>query len=218
MKTLKIIIVLLLLLCLFDMPYGYYQLVRWASLVCFIIFGIEYVAKENKPVGITLFALAVLFQPFVKIALGKSWWNIVDIAVAVFLLILLIVEQRNNHIVYSTAKEEKKDYLTAKVESVLKEAGLNKFPSFNVSGYTDTSTCQLGPEYVTIDFKEMPSVTSEMLEPQLKMLVNEKKGLWSVDSEENYHYHRPLDDCGMQSVSFTIRPWSTRITICHFMQ
>lgn len=175
MKTLKLLLSVLLLLCLFDMPYGYYQLVRWASLVCFILFGMEYFAKENKSVGIAMFALAILFQPFIKIALGKSLWNIVDVAVAVFLLILLVVEQRNNHIVYSTGKEEKEDYLTAKVENVLKEAGLNKFPSFRISGYTDTSTCQLGPEYVTIDLKVMPSEASEKLEPQLKKLISEKK-------------------------------------------
>lgn len=215
MKTLKIIIALMLLLCLFDMPYGYYQLVRWASLVCFILFGIEYYAKENKLVGIAMFALAVLFQPFIKIVLGKSLWNIVDVGVVLFLLILLIVEQRNNHIV---SKEENKDYLIDKVESVFKEAGLNKLPPFWVSGYTDTSTCQLGPEYVTIEFRAMPAEISHILEPQLKMLVKEDKDLWSVDSEENYHYHKPLDDYGMQSVSFTMRPWSTRITICHFMQ
>lgn len=218
MKTLKIILALLLLLCMFDMPYGYYQLVRWTSLVCFILFGIEYYVKENKPVGIVMLALAILFQPFFKIALGKTIWNIVDVAVAAFLLILLIIEQRNNHIVYATAKEEKKDYFTNKVESVLKEAGLNKLPPFRVSGYTNTSTCQLGPEYVTVDFKVMPAETSDILDPQLKMLVKEDNGLWSVDSDGNYHYHKPLDDYGMQSVSFTIRPWSTRITICHFMQ
>ena len=31
-------------------------------------------------------ALAILFQPFIKIALGRSLWNIVDMAVGIWLL------------------------------------------------------------------------------------------------------------------------------------
>lgn len=217
MKTLKIIIALLLLLCMFDMPYGYYQLVRWASLVCFILFGIEYYAKKNRLVGIAMFALAVLFQPFFKIALGKTIWNIVDVAVAAFLLILLIVEQRNNHIVYSKEKRSEDFSLLRKIVEVLKDAGLDPIPHFYISGYYGTSTSQLGPEYVTISFRE-PLGINTILEPQLKRLVKDRPDNWSLDKEGNYHYHKPLDDYGMQSVSFTLGSWATKMTICHFMQ
>lgn len=217
MKTLKIIIALLLILCLFDMPYGYYLLVRWTSLVCFILFGIEYYAKENKPVGIAMFVLAILFQPFFKIALGKSLWNIVNVAVAVFLLILLVVEQRNHHIV-SSREKKKEDYsLLRRVVEVLKDAGLDPIPHFYITGYYGTSTCQLGPEYVTISFRH-PLEINEVLEPQLKHLVKERPDNWSVDKKENYHYHKVLDDCNMESVSFTLGPWATKMTICHFME
>lgn len=89
MKTLKIIIALLLLLCLFDMPYGFYQLGRWASMVSFILFAIEYWHMEKKNISVAMMALAVLFQPFFKIALGRSLWNIVDVAAAAFLIILI---------------------------------------------------------------------------------------------------------------------------------
>lgn len=33
-------------------------------------------------------ALALLFQPFVKIALGRTMWNIVDVVVAIILLFM----------------------------------------------------------------------------------------------------------------------------------
>ena len=59
----------LLLICLFPMPYGYYTIVRFIAMV---VFG----------------ALALLFQPFVKIVLGRGVWHIVDIIVAVGLVIL----------------------------------------------------------------------------------------------------------------------------------
>jgi hypothetical protein len=37
--------------------------------------------------------LAGLFQPFLKIALGRSLWNVLDIAVAIFLVLSIFVEE-----------------------------------------------------------------------------------------------------------------------------
>jgi hypothetical protein len=37
--------------------------------------------------------LAVLFQPFIKISLGRELWNIVDVSVAVALLISLFLRK-----------------------------------------------------------------------------------------------------------------------------
>lgn len=79
----------MLLLCLLKMPYGYYQLVRYASFAVFIYLG--YTAyKENMDFTsvfwIYLF-LAILFQPFMKIPLGRTIWNIVDVVVAIWLIV-----------------------------------------------------------------------------------------------------------------------------------
>ena len=41
--------------------------------------------------GFTFAALAVLFQPFIKIALGRFIWNIVDVIVAVGLVYLVVM-------------------------------------------------------------------------------------------------------------------------------
>lgn len=79
-----------LALCLFQMPYGYFQLVRFMALVIFVYLAfLEYKAK-NVDRMILFISLAILFQPFAKIALGRMIWNIVDIAVAVYLLYLSI--------------------------------------------------------------------------------------------------------------------------------
>lgn len=40
--------------------------------------------------GFIFAALAILFQPFMKIALGRVIWNVVDIIVAVGLIYLII--------------------------------------------------------------------------------------------------------------------------------
>lgn len=84
---LKLILSILLLVCLFDMPYGYYQFVRLVAGLSFAYFA--YAAyEEKKEIQVLLFiGLAILFQPFLKIALGRELWNIVDVLVAVGLLV-----------------------------------------------------------------------------------------------------------------------------------
>lgn len=75
------------------MPYGYYQLVRFLSLVGFAY--LAYTASQRKAGKLTFLyiALAVLFQPFFKVALGRTVWNIVDAAVALFLILSLFKGQ-----------------------------------------------------------------------------------------------------------------------------
>lgn len=91
-------IALLLLLCLFDMPYGYYSFVRFAAAAAFCLFA--YVANQsgNKDRMIAFIVLAVLFQPLLKIPLGRTIWNIVDVIVAGYLIYLLVITLgKNNH-------------------------------------------------------------------------------------------------------------------------
>jgi hypothetical protein len=89
-KYIKIVLSLLLILCLADMPYGYYQFVRFASCVAFAYFAYEANEKEEKTTAIIYLILAILFQPFLKISLGRELWNIVDVIVGVGLLISLM--------------------------------------------------------------------------------------------------------------------------------
>jgi len=88
-KTLKLTLSILLFLCLLDMPYGFYQLVRFVALVGFgyLAFQANKDGKENEM--LVYGALALLFQPLLKIPLGRELWNIVDVIVGVGLLISL---------------------------------------------------------------------------------------------------------------------------------
>lgn len=95
MKQLQLILAAMLLLCLASMPYGYYMLVRWAAMAIFAITAFNYYAENKKELAITFGALALLFQPFFKIALGRTIWNIVDVVVAI-LLIAIYVKSSNN--------------------------------------------------------------------------------------------------------------------------
>ena len=91
MKQICIILAVLLLLCLAPMPYGYFQLVRFVSMVIFGVMAYKYWTLEKKALAVTFGALALLFQPFLKVALGRTMWNIVDIVVAIGLLILVFL-------------------------------------------------------------------------------------------------------------------------------
>ena len=83
-----LIMAVILLTCLFDMPYGYYQLVRFVAMVVFGINAFNYGVKENSTLMIMMGALALLFQPLFPITLGRTIWNIIDVVVAIFLLYL----------------------------------------------------------------------------------------------------------------------------------
>ena len=88
-KGIKITLSVLMLLCLLDMPYGYYQLVRWGALVSFSLLAFGAHEKNKDQEMIIYIGLAILFQPFFKIALGKEIWNFVDVIIALGLLISL---------------------------------------------------------------------------------------------------------------------------------
>jgi hypothetical protein len=90
---LKPFLAILLSLCLLDMPYGYYVLVRFISMVAFAFFAYEAYEQKNQRDLIIFIVLALLFQPFEKIALGRELWNVVDVVVAVY-LIFNVIESR----------------------------------------------------------------------------------------------------------------------------
>lgn len=89
MNYLKFFLAVLLLLCLAPMPYGYYQLVRVVAMIAFAIMAYQYYEKENVPLAFTFGGLTLLFQPFIKVALGRTLWNVVDVIVAIGLIVLV---------------------------------------------------------------------------------------------------------------------------------
>jgi hypothetical protein len=93
-NVLHIVMAVMLLVCLGDMPYGYYQLVRFVAMAVFAYLAYEYYKLNRVGVCYTFVALALLFQPFFKVALGRTVWNIVDVIVAAFLMVLLLADKK----------------------------------------------------------------------------------------------------------------------------
>ena len=90
----KIVLAVLLIICLFNMPYGYYQFVCFAAMATFAYLAFSANEQNKKNEVFVYIALAILFQPFVKIALGRTLWNIIDLVVGVGLLISLLTTKK----------------------------------------------------------------------------------------------------------------------------
>lgn len=89
-KLLKLLLATILVICLFKMPYGYYEFVRFASSLSFAYLAYSSNQQKHNNEVIIYIALAILFQPFVKFAFGRTIWNVIDVIVAVGLLLSLI--------------------------------------------------------------------------------------------------------------------------------
>ena len=93
--SVKIIIAVLFVLCLFKMPYGYFQLVRFLGMASFIWFAYLDNETNNKSLVILWVCSAILINPIIKIPLGRTIWNIADIVWALILLSTLLKDFRS---------------------------------------------------------------------------------------------------------------------------
>jgi len=92
--SIKIILSILFFLCLLKMPYSYFQFVRFAALIGFAVLAYQANEKQNKTEMIIYIFLAILFQPLIKISLGRELWNIVDIIVGISLIITIFFKRK----------------------------------------------------------------------------------------------------------------------------
>ena len=88
MKKLLLIFAFALLACLLPMPYGYFMLVRFAAMIIFGLMALIYYQEQKGSMAIFFGAMAILFQPIIKISLGRTMWNIVDVVMAIILFII----------------------------------------------------------------------------------------------------------------------------------
>jgi hypothetical protein len=95
-KAIKISLSILFLVCLLDMPYGYYQFARFIGMIGFGLLAFDNYQK-NKTWFIIWISSALLINPFFKIALGRDIWNIIDIIWAVLLIMSLILNKKSIH-------------------------------------------------------------------------------------------------------------------------
>ena len=84
MNYLYVSTIISLFLCIAPMPYSYYMLVRFLVIMTFGFMAITF-SDANKLKMETCIVIIILFQPFVKIPLGRLVWNCIDVVAAIFL-------------------------------------------------------------------------------------------------------------------------------------
>jgi hypothetical protein len=89
-NILKAALAILLLGCLLDMPYAYFQLVRFIGMVGFgILAAGEY--QKRQTWFIIWLCSAILINPIFKISLGREIWNVVDVIWAILLVASIFI-------------------------------------------------------------------------------------------------------------------------------
>ena len=76
----------------------------------------RYYKEKKECLAYSFGTLALLFQPFYKIALGRTVWNVIDVIVAIGLIALFIYEWKNGNKVYA------KNTSNMPVETILPES------------------------------------------------------------------------------------------------
>ena len=87
--SVKISVIFFLLLCTFDMPYGFYQFVRILSSISFLFLAYKSNLDNNNIEPVIFIFFTILFQPVIPISFSKEIWTLIDIAIVLFLLIRL---------------------------------------------------------------------------------------------------------------------------------
>jgi hypothetical protein len=78
------------------MSYSYFQLVRFIGFIGFIALANQAHKDNREKEMITYCILALLFQPFFKVVLGRQLWNVVDVLVGIWLLISMFIKEKKS--------------------------------------------------------------------------------------------------------------------------
>ena len=83
---LMLISITMLLIALLDLPYWYYQVLRWV--ICWVSWylALLFYEKDNEKWIWVFWWIAILFNPISTIHLDKELWSIINIIVAVIMI------------------------------------------------------------------------------------------------------------------------------------
>lgn len=128
MKYVPLYLAAVLLLCLAPMPYGYYTLVRILATVVFGIYAYRFFLAKKEGLTWMFVTLALLFQPFAKVGLGRTVWNIIDVIVAIGLIAMFFWDWNKKKIV------EKGNVPIAPIDSIKIENAEDNRIEFKLEG------------------------------------------------------------------------------------
>ena len=91
----KVVLSILFIGALFKMPYSYYEVMRFLGMIGFGILGYKELEKDNQTFMVLWFASALLINPFFKIALGRTIWNVIDVIWVILLIFSIFYRSKN---------------------------------------------------------------------------------------------------------------------------
>lgn len=86
MKNLKIICSVLLLIALFNNPYGYYQILKWVITLSSAYIANYYFKNNNEKYGWIFVSIAILYNPIIPIHLVRETWEIINVITAIIFI------------------------------------------------------------------------------------------------------------------------------------
>lgn len=117
----SLVLVIALLLCLCPMPYGFYTVIRLATAIIACCWAYQFYEAKKTPLAIIAGAIAILFQPLIKIVLDRTTWNIIDILLAIAIVFLILPKFKS---LYMENNYNLERFVTAQnrvIESVISE-------------------------------------------------------------------------------------------------
>lgn len=95
MKKILLVSIILLLVALFQLPYGYYQFLR--LFICGIAIFFAYkeysIGRNINWIFITFTSIAIIYNPIFRIYLEREIWQWVNVFTAVALAIYLFLQK-----------------------------------------------------------------------------------------------------------------------------
>ena len=93
----KGVVVVLLLLCLIDADYGFYQALRTLISFGLAFITYSYYQEAEKKNAIIYLCLLIIFQPLIRIGLGRDIWILVDVLVAGYLIFQILTSLKGEN-------------------------------------------------------------------------------------------------------------------------
>ena len=99
MKWIKIVLIAIVYLAIFKMPYYYYDIMKVFCFVGFLIIAKLDYDKQNNSFAVFWVIIGLMLNPFIKLQIEKDVWLWID---AVIIGLLLLSFLRKNTIEYNT--------------------------------------------------------------------------------------------------------------------
>lgn len=88
----KIIIAALLIGCLFNVPFGYFQFIRVAGFLGFTYLAVIEFENNRTITGIFTASSAIILNPIFKIHFSRRTWNDIDLVIVFGLIVWIVYE------------------------------------------------------------------------------------------------------------------------------